>query len=37
MARMTQEIGQALTGYILVMAPAVIVVAFVLAVIAMVG
>ena len=37
MARMTQESGQALVGYLLVMAPAVIVVAFALAVIAMVG
>ncbi len=37
MARMTQENGQALTGYVLVMAPAVIVVAFVLAVVALVG
>ena len=37
MARMTGECGQAITGYLLVMAPALIVVAFVLAVIAMVG
>ncbi len=37
MARMTQENGQALNGYLLVMAPAVIVVAFVLAVVALVG
>lgn len=37
MARLTQESGQTLTGYVLIMAPAVIVVAFVLAVVALVG
>jgi hypothetical protein len=37
MARLTQESGQALAGYILAMAPAVIVVAFVIAVVTLVG
>ena len=37
MARLTQEKGQALAGYVLAIAPAVIVVAFALAVVAVVG
>ncbi len=37
MARLSQEEGQVLAGYVLAIAPAVIVVAFVLAVVALVG
>jgi len=37
MARLTREQGQALAGYVLILAPAVIVVAFLLAVLALTG
>jgi hypothetical protein len=37
MARLTREQGQALAGHVLILAPAVVVVAFVLAVFALTG